>query len=181
MRRIASVSVHIRLHAEDCVFAFDTAADGARVASLKNCVNGTLDASAATTDLEAALLALAHDAAAEHGAEVKSVRLTLDAENPHTIAVTAIAVAKAMFFTATLTIRGRITMDADFNLRLSDAACTGDGMLANLAAAQLRPRIAELEKRTFSIRPLLPAGLTPKEVSLSGGSALRIFARFGAR
>lgn len=179
--RLASVPIHVRLHAEDCVFAFGTAADGTRTASLQSCTNGTLDASAATVDLEAALLTLAHDAAAAHGAEVKSVRLTLDAENPRTIAVTAIAVAKAMFFTATLTIRGRIAMDADFNLRLSDAQCTGDGMLANLAAAQLRPRIVELERQSFSLRTFLPAGLQPAEVALSGGASLRIVATFGGK
>ena len=179
--RLAAVPIHIRLHAEDCVFAFGAAADGTRTASLESCTNGTLDASAATVDLEAALLTLAHSAAAAHGAEVKSVQLTLDAENPRTIAVTAVAVAKAMFLTATLTIRGRIAMDADFNLRLSDARCTGDGMLANLAAAQLRPRIVELERQAFSLRTFLPAGLQPAEVALSGGASLRIVATFGGK
>ena len=178
---LASVPIHIRLHAEDCVFAFGTSADGTRMASPESCANGTLDASAATADLETVLLKLARDAASQHGAEVQSVRLTLAAENPRAISVTAIAVAKAMFFTATLTIRGRIALDADFNLRLSDATCTGDGMIANLAAAQLRPRLAELAARTFSIRSFLPEGLRPADVALSGGDALRIVATFGGK
>ena len=177
--RLGAVPISIRLRAADCVFAFGTAGDGARVLSLPSCTNGTLDASAATADIEAALLGLARDAAAGHGAEVKSVQLTLAAESPRAISVTAIAVAKAMFFTATLTIRGRIAMDEDFNLRLSDATCTGDGMIANLAAAQLRPRLAELAARTFSLRAFLPAGLQPAEVVLSAGAALRISAAFG--
>ena len=129
-------------------------------------------------DIEGALLALARDAASGHGAEVESVRLTLDAESPRTIAVSAVAVAKAMFFTATLTIRGRIAVDGDFNLRLHDATCTGDGMLANLAAAQLRPRLTELQGRTFSLRTFLPPGLRPADVALSGGAALRVTASF---
>ena len=175
---LGDVPVCVALHAEDCVFAFGTAADGARTVSLKNCANGTLDVSAATADIEAALLALARDAASGHGAEVESVRLTLDAENPRSVAVTAVAVAKAMFFTATLTIRGRIAVDGDFNLRLHDATCTGDGMLANLAAAQLRPRLTELQGRTFSLRTFLPPGLRPADVALSGGAALRVTASF---
>jgi hypothetical protein len=175
----ASVPVRLRMCAEDCVFAFGTAADGTRVASLESCTNGTLDASAATADLDAALLGLARDAASKHGAEVESVRLTLEAENPRQIAVTAIAVAKAMFFTATLTIRGRIALDGEFNLRLSESACTGDGMIANLAAAQLRPRLAELERRVFSIRAFLPAGIQLSDVALSGGTALQIRATIG--
>ena len=107
------------------------------------------------------------------------MRLTLAADGPQRIAVTALAVAKAMFFKATLTIRGRIALDEELNLRLSDATCTGDGMIANLAAAQLRPRIAELETRTFSIRAMLPAGLQPADIALSGGAALRIRATIG--
>ena len=177
--RLGAVPVSLRLRAEDCVFTFGTAEDGARLLSLQSCSKGNLDASATTAEMEAALLGLARDAAAGHGAEVKSVELTLAAESPSAIAVTAIAVAKAMFFTATLTIRGRIAMDADFNLRLSDASCTGDGMIANLAAAQLRPRLAELAARTFSLRAFLPAGLQPTEVTLSGGAALRVSATFG--
>jgi hypothetical protein len=175
----ASVPVRLRMRAEDCVFAFGTAADGTRVASLQSCTTGTLNASAATADIEAALLGLARDAASKHGAEVESVRLTLEAENPRQIAVTAIAVAKAMFFTATLTIRGRIALDGDSNLRLRESSCTGDGMIANLAAAQLRPRLAELEGRVFSLRSLLPAGLHPTDVVLDGGAALQIHATIG--
>ena len=179
--RIASVPADMSLHAEDCVFTFGTAADGTRTASLQSCTHGTLEASAATAEIERALLALAHAAAAGHGASVESVRLTLETESVRAITVTAVAVAKAMFLTATLTIRGRIAMDDDFNLRLSGTACTGDGMLANLAAAQLRPRLTELEGRTFSLRTILPAGLPPVNVTLAGGASLRVCATFGGK
>lgn len=176
---LGTVQVQVRVRAEDGVFAFGKAADGARVLSLQSCANGTFDAAAATVDIEAALFGLARDAASGHGAEVESVRLTLETEGPHRIAVTAIAVAKAMFFKATLTIRGSIVVDEEFNLRLCDATCTGDGMIANLAAAQLRPRLAELQARTFSLRTFLPEGMRPREVTLAGGPALRIAATFG--
>ena len=178
---LAAVPVRIRVDAEDCMFAFGTAADGTRGVSLESCASGSLDASAATADIEAALLTLARDAAREHGAEVESVRLALAAENPQRIAVTAIAVAKAMFFTATLTIRGSIALDDELNLRLSGTGCTGDGMIANLAAAQLRPRLAQLEARAFSIRSFLPAGLHATGVTLDGGAALQIRATMGSR
>ncbi len=178
---LGPVQVQVRVRAEDCVFAFGMAADGTRVLSLQSCTDGTFDASAATTDIEAALLGLARDAAAGHGAEVESVRLTLEPVDPRRIAVTAIAVAKAMFFKATLTIRGNIAVDGEFNVRLCDATCMGDGMIANLAAAQLRPRIAELQTRTFSLRAFLPAGVQPADVALTGGATLRISATFGKR
>lgn len=177
---LGPVQVQVRVRAEDCVFAFGTTADGARAMSLQSCTNGTFDASAATADLDAALLGLARDAASKHGAEVESVQLTLESEGPHRIGVTAVAVAKAMFFKATLTIRGDIVMDEEFNLCLRDATCTGDGMIANLAASQLRPRLAELQARTFALRTFLPAGMQPAEITLAGGAALRVAATFGA-
>lgn len=179
--KLASVPADIHLHADDCIFSFGFAADGTRTASLESCTNGTLDASATTAEIERGLLALAHNAAAEHGGSVEAVRLTLDADDPREIAVTAVAVAKAMFLTATLTIRGRIEVDDDFNIRLSGTSCTGDGMLANLAAAQLRPRLAMLEGRAFSLRKILPAGLHPMNVTLTGGPSLRVVAVFGAK
>ncbi len=173
----ASVPIHIRLHAEDCVFAFGGAADGSRTLMLRNCVRGTLHLSAATADIESALLALAREAAAAHGAEVKSVQLKLTSEGPQQLAASAVAVAKAMFFTATLTIGGKVKLDSDFTLRLSGTTCTGDGMLANLAAAQLRPRLSKIEERTFSAASFLPAGLRPTEIALAGGDSLQIRAK----
>ena len=177
---VGPIPVQLRVRAEDCVFVFGTTADGSRTVALQSCMNGTFDAAAATTDLESALFVLARDAAAGHGAEVESVRLTLESENPRRISVTAVAVAKAMFFKATLTIRGAIAVDEEFNLRLCDATCTGDGMIANLAAAQLRPRLAGLAARTFALHTFLPAGMQPAGITLAGGDTLRIAATFGA-
>lgn len=176
---LGTVPVQVHLQAKDCVFAFGIASTGMRAAWLQTCETGTLDAEAAAADLETAVLGLAREAAAKHGAEVESVRLTLVAENPRRIAVTAVAVAKAMFFTAKLTISGRITIDDACDLRLSESTCTGDGMIANLAAAQLRPRLAGFEQRAFSIRSFLPHGLQPLELALSGGSTLKIHAAIG--
>lgn len=177
----AGIPIHLRVQAQDCVFTFGTATDGTRAARLDKCAGGTLDAHAATAELETALLALARDAASKHGAEVQSVKITLAAESPHVLAVTAVAVAKAMFFTATLTLRGRVSVDEEMNFRLSEATCTGDGMIANLAASQLRPRLAEWEGRAFSPDAILPAGLRAAEIALSGGEALRIHAALAAK
>jgi len=171
---LASIPIRLRLHAEDCVFAFGFSENGSRAVRLDRCSSGTLDAEAATAEIESALLALARDEATAHGANVESVRLTLVAENPHKIAMTAVAVAKAMFFSATLTIRGQVEVDDTLTIRVSNATCTGDGMIANLAAAQLRPRLAELEKRAFSLADFMPAGLRVTGVGLSGGDSLRV-------
>ena len=68
---LAGIPVHLRLHAEDCTFAFGVAKNGARCVRLEQCERGTLDAKAEIPDIENALLALARKAAAGHGAENK--------------------------------------------------------------------------------------------------------------
>jgi len=177
--RFANVPFQVRLNAQDCMVMFGRAADGTRVARLEKCSSGSVEASVALADIEAALLAFARDAAAEHGAEVQSVRLAVEAETPRRIALAATAVAKAMFFTATLTIRGRFEIDAEGNARLSDLACTGDGMIANLAASQLRPRLAAWEGRAIPVAPLLPAGQRLLDVAITTGTTLAMRAIIG--
>jgi hypothetical protein len=177
--RLSEVPVQMRLHAEDCVVAFGTATDGTRVARLQKCSSGSVEASVVISDIEATLLGLARNAAAEHGAEVQSVRLAVEAKNPREVALTATAVAKAMFFTATLTIGGCCEIDAEGNARLSGITCTGDGMIANLAASKLRPRLAEWEGRAFPIAPLLPEGQRLEDVVITTGTTLTIRAPIG--
>lgn len=177
--QFANVPVHLRLRAEDCVLAFSADGEGTRIARLEKCSAGTLEASATIADIEGALLTLAGDAAAVHGAEVQSVRIVAEAETPRSLALTATAVAKAMFFTATLTIHGRVELDAECNARLIGITCTGDGMIANLAASQLRPRLAEWEGRAIPIAPLLPDGQRLLDVSITGGATIAIHATIG--
>ena len=166
--------------AEDCVVAYGHAAEGARVGILQRCPGGSVEAEISVADAEAALLILANDAASGFGASVQSVRIALEAGGPRRIAITATAVAKALMTTATLTLRGRLEVDDTFNARLSDITCTGDGMIANLAAGQLRPRLEELENWSFPLASVLPAGLEFSDIALEAGAGLQVRAAFRA-
>ena len=174
----AGIGVRVAARAEDCVLAFCAADDGSRMVRVAGCAGGHIEAGVKIADAEAALLKLAQDAAAEHGAEVESVKLAVASDSPRGVAITATAVAKAMFFTATLTIRGRIDINEQFNLRAAALRCEGDGMIANLAAARLRPQLAKWEGRAIPLAALLPAGLRVGDVSAATGEALTVRAIF---
>jgi hypothetical protein len=176
--RFATLRINFVLRAENCALACNTARDGTRSIALQECAAGEIELNAGISDIEAALLAVAQDAAAEHGAEIESVRVAVQVETPRRVALTASAVAKAMFLTATLTMHGRLEIDDEFNATLRGLECAGDGMLANLAAGYLRPRLAQLDARSFSIASLLAGNAAPTHIALEAAPALRLRASF---
>lgn len=147
------------------------------VLALAQCGAGTLDVAVKHPDLEAALTAVAREAAEKKGAEVKSVKVELKSNGPRSLELRAVAVAKAMFLTATLTITGRVDVSETMEVRLSGLGCTGDGMIANMAAGSLRPRLAAMEGRSLALREFVP---NLRSVALDASVGLRIHADFGA-
>ena len=178
--QIENLPCSLSLRANDCFFAFGSTADGERAAILDRCSGGSLEVTAGIADIEAALLAIAGEAAAAHGAAIQSVHVSMEIENPRRLAITATATARAMMFSATLTVRGRLEITEDFNLQFSDLACTGDGMIANLAAGRLRSRLAELEARRFSLSQALPGGIVLTSIEFDNSHPLKIKASFGS-
>ncbi len=158
--------------ASDAVFAL-----AGSTLSFSRCSAGTLDLSVQHADLEAALTELAREAAAQKGAELKSVKVELKSLGPRALSLRAVAVAKAMFFTATLTITGRVEISESLEVRLTDLACAGDGMIANMAASAVRPRLAAMEGHSVSLRAFVP-GL--RGVTLAARDGLHVHAEFGA-
>jgi hypothetical protein len=173
-----SLPFHLSLRADDCVFAFGRTPEGTNAGVLKSTSNGSLEITASIADIEAAILAVASEAAAAHGASVQSVRVTLESETPRRLSIHAAATAKAMMFSATLTLRGHVEIDDAFHARLSGIACTGEGMIANLAAAQLRPRLAGWEGCEFPLQSVLPPGFALTDVALDADPAHGFRARF---
>ncbi len=165
-------------HAEDAVFAFTSDTAGAAMLAFTRCNSGTLVLSFPLSELEGALLGLAREAAEKQGAEIQSVKVALAAEGPHTLLLQATATAKAMFFTATLSLTGRVEITESLAVQLSSLACTGDGMIANLAAGHLRPRLTALEGHSFPLQPWAP-GIY--DVVFDASDGLRITAKFGSK
>lgn len=178
--RVENVPASLDLKATDVVLAAADAAEGTgKVLILERANDGTLDLAVKKTDLESALFAAGNAAAQAKGAEVKSVELSLQNESPRALAIRAVITAKAMFFTTTVTVSGSVDVDAQLNARLRNLHCEGDGMIGKMAAGVLRPQFEQLEARSFPLGQAV-AGLTLRDVTLSGGEELKIHAVFGA-
>jgi hypothetical protein len=168
---LESLPFTLSAQAGDAVFAL-----AGSTLSFSRCGNGRLEISVTRADLEAALTTVASEAAAKKGGELKSVKVDLQSEGPRVLKLHAVAVAKALFFTATLTITGRVEISDNLEVRLADLTCTGDGMIANMAAGAIRPRLAALGGRAFSLRDFVPSLHT---VTLDAADGLRVRAEFG--
>lgn len=169
---VETIPVHISIQGNDAVFALA----GSNL-TLARCGAGTLEIAVRPADLQAALTAAAREAAEKKGAELRSVQLSLRAEGPHVLHWQAEAEAKAMFMTARLKITGRVEVTEAMEVRLSGLQCAGDGMIANLAAGALRPKLAELEGRAYALRALVP---NLRNLALDASDGLRIRAELGA-
>ena len=172
--------VHVRLHANEteCRVAGDSPDESSL--HLLNTKNGSVMIEAQRADLETALKKFAHTFLAKQGAELKSAQLELLERSPRVLAFRAEITAKAFVMTARVEVTGQLEIDEQLNLRVRELATTGHGVIATLATGFLRPRFAEIEKRSIPLAAYPFAGVALRDVRISGGNALRIDAQFGA-
>ena len=172
------VRLDLRARGAECGFARDSAGDP--VLGLIRTGAGSVSIEAERADLEVALKTIASGFLAKQGADVKSAKLELIDRGPQSLGFRAEITAKAFVMTARIVISGQLDLDDQLNLRVRDLATSGDGMIASLAGSFLRPRFAEVEKRTIPLASYSFAGITLHRVRISGGNTLRIEAEFGS-
>ena len=175
-----NIPLELDIQAEDVVLArADASVGSGKVLAFGRVGSGTLDLSAQKSDLEAALFALGQTAAKSKGAELQSVALTIASESARTLAIRAVITAKAMFFTTTVTVSGKLTVDDHLDARLTALDCEGDGMIGKMAAGALRDQFQKLESKVIPLGRAL-SGVALRDLTLSGGDSLRIHGIFGA-
>lgn len=163
--RFGEISFSGSLQIDDAVFGFGRDAAGQAVLALERCGNGTLDLAIARTEVEKAVFGLASKAAEEQGAEVKSVTVRWESRGPRALELRVVARAKAMFVETSVTATGRVEITEALTLVISGLACSGDGMMGNLAATFLRKEIPKYEGRSVSLAGAF-GGLRLREVTL---------------
>lgn len=168
--------VHLRVRLAGVTTEFARAADGIVVLNLAQAASGSVDAHILQANLEAAVNALATEAAAKQGVQVKSTQLEIEAPTPRRLVFRATVTAKAFVMTTTVKLRGEVELDAELNARFANLAVEGEGMIASLVEGALRPRLAEFEARTFALGALVAGGLRVSDAALSVDDALRLHA-----
>lgn len=172
--------IRFDMRVENAQFGFARSQTSESLLQLTAASIGTVTIEAKRDDLESLLKQLAADAAEKQGAQVKSARLEFTSRGPRSLDFRAEITAKVFLMTAHLAITGKADVDGELNLRLSDLACTGDGMIANMAAGFLRPRLNELQRNVIPLATFSLAGLKAHDVQLIAGDTLRLEARFAS-
>lgn len=178
---VENIPLAVSLQAEDVVVdQGDAAEGGGKVLALGKAGKGTLELSAKRADLEAAMFALGHAAAKEKGAELQGVTLELESISSRSLRIRAVVTAKAMFFTTTVTVSGKFSIDDELNGRLSELNCEGDGMIGKMAANALSAQFQKLESRVIPLGQAI-GGMALSDITITGGDTLQIRAHFGAQ
>ena len=163
--RFGEVEFSMSLGIDDAVFAFGRDATGEVVLVLERCGAGVLDVAIRRSEVEKAVLALASGAAEEQGAEVRGVSVRWEQDGPHALSLRADVRAKAMFIETSVKASGRVTVSDALAVTVSGLACSGDGMMGNLAATFLRKEIPKYEGRSISLAGAA-GGLRLKDVTV---------------
>lgn len=146
---------------------------------LESAGSGSVSVKVEIAALEGLLQSFAAEAAAKQGIEIKKTKLTLTQEGPRAVAFRAEVTAKVFIMSATLALTGRLDIDDEFNARLSSLGLDGDAMVTNLAGSFLKPRLQQLDGKTFPLFAFLPKGIQLRDIQVAVAPALQVQARFG--
>lgn len=172
--------LQLSLTATNAALGLVHAGDGVSLLTLLRAVDGTITIEARRSDLETLVHALITPIAAEQGVDIKATHLTLRSRGPRALDFQVEVTAKMFVVTARATVSGKLEVDDQFNARVSELACAGQGMLATAATAFLRPHLARIERRTFPLLALPMGEIKLRDISIAAEETVRINARFAA-
>ncbi|CAN5382574.1 hypothetical protein BH20VER3_BH20VER3_10260 [soil metagenome] len=177
--RVQGAAIELSCRAREVEIGQGRDASGKIVLLLRKAAEGNLEAAVAVADLEALVLAGAQAAAARQGASVESVRIELSARSERALDVVVHVRAKKLFLTAAVRINGSAAIDEQFNAKLSNLECTGEGTLGTLACGFIAPQLQRFSDREFSLLALPLGEVKLRDVRITAGRELRVSARFG--
>ena len=157
---IGPVALDLALAARDVQLRQGKDSNDQITLSLDRAADGNIEISLARTDLEALVSKLAQDQASKHGITIEGMELTMQQENPRSLAVEIQLRARKLFLSASLRVTGQLDLDDQLNLKVSGLNCTGDGGISTLACGVLKPYLEKIDGREFPLMSL-PLGRNP--------------------
>jgi hypothetical protein len=154
-------------------------AEGNVLLLLQDSAEGKVEVALALSDLEALLLAGAKAGAAKHGVTVEEVRIELEARSECALDVVVQVRAKKLFLSGAVRMSGSVAIDEQLLARFSDWECVGDGTLGTLACGFIAPRLAQFNRREFSLMALPLGEVKLRDIRIVAGRELRVMAHFG--
>jgi hypothetical protein len=178
--RIRGNPLALSLTADNAAFVYDRDAAGRPVLLLRDASNGQLSATIAKTDLESLILSAAREAGAHHGISILEAKLQWTQLDSRSVGI-AVAITARKLVKAQITVIGRMNIDDAMKAQLSDLECDGAGMISTLACGVIRPKLHQLEGKSFDLNTLTGGQVRVRDVGITVGETLVVQASFGER
>lgn len=177
---VRSAPVDLDLSAADAKFNYDRDAAGKPVLVLAEARQGQVTVQILQADLKTLIQTGAKEAAAKHGVQIQETHLTLTQLDPRSLAAEIRVKAKKLFVSATVSIRGQLRIDDAMNATVSDLACHGEGMLGDMASALIRPKLDQINGKSYPLSAIALGSVRLRDLQLQVADAVKVTAKFGS-
>jgi hypothetical protein len=172
--------LNVRLEARDLAFDEGFDAEGRLLLLVRKIRTGHIVISAAQLDLEAAIGALAQREARKNGITIEQTRVALRARGARSLSADITLHAKKLLFRTKIDISGQVHINDDFNAKVSNLRCRGDGSIGSIACGVLEPYLRKLEGQTFPLMSLPLGEIQLRDLRIAVADTVEITADFGS-
>ena len=166
--------------AKGLTFDFAHDAKGNALLVLTDAKDGSVNVKIAKDDLRAALLAAASAAAKTQGVTIQELDINLNADGPRALAADVRVKAKKMMMSGVVNVRGRADIDDNLVATLSDLACTGEGMIGNMAAGFLQGKLKSYDGKKIPLMTFSLGDVTLQDLKVTTKPQIQLSATFGS-
>jgi hypothetical protein len=177
---LGPISIDLALSARDVQLGQAKDSNAQILLSIESASEGHAAISAPPAGLEALITELVQDQGNKRGITIDHVQLKVRQESPNSLAAEVRLRARKVFLSASLKVTGRLELDDQLNLQVSDLKCTGDGGIATLACGILKPYLEKIDGRKFPLMSLPLGEVQLRDVRLVVDEKLSVTAEFGS-
>lgn len=175
-----AASLDLNIEAQNVVVNQGRDHNGDIVLVLQRAEAGRMAISLPQKDLEAMVGRIAKIEAAKQGVTIDEVRVQLRPLGPRSLEGDVELRVRKLFVRATIRIGGKLAIDNQLIVRISDLGCAGEGAIASLACNVLNPHLRKLEAREFPLMALSLGEIRIRDVRVEVDDAIKVTAEFGA-
>ncbi len=172
--------LNVQVTAQDMVFEQGRDDKGEAVLLVKSIRTGHFVLAVAQLDLENAIREIAQREGAKQGIAIEETRVSLRARGVRSIAADVRLRARKFLFRANVDISGQVDIDDQFNARISNLKCRGEGTIGSMACGALQPHLQRLEGQSFSLMSIPLGEMKLRDVRISVADTVEISADFGS-
>ena len=177
---VRGVPLNLRMEMHDVFFHKGADANGDAVLVIHRAREGQLVISAAQLNLEEAIGRLGREKARLWGVDLERVRLAMRARSRRSLAADIRIQAKKFFARANIDIYAQLDISNEFEAKVSELKCKGDGKLGSFACGALGPLFEKLKSNTFPLKSLPLGGLQIVDVHVAVADTVELTVDFGS-